>query len=202
MLSEGPRMTQAELEEDYARLERDADAGKYPFNRARIRYHLDTIKTLMADRDHLQREFDTHQKMWVESMGRERLLRQVAETQVADLTKRLADRTLEAQHIGNELTEAYRLKDIQFERAEEAERERDEARKDTVRLQDSRDVLFHLKECLSRHLETSAVHVSVEDKAGHPRGWCAIRIPDWEVKQLLDSISAAMQADTGRATRP
>lgn len=138
----------------------------------------------------LEREFEAHQKMWVESvvmvgrnLERERLLRQVAEEQVADLTKRLADRTLEAQRIGNELTEAYRLKDIQFERAEQAERERDEAR--GISLQLRRRV--HFAERHNQHFERCE------------SAWCN---PSPYENPALEAMRGYQQADTGRATRP
>lgn len=58
-----------------------------------------------------------------------------------------------------------------------------------------RDTLFDLREWLQWKLNTSAAHVSGEHSpSGHPHGWCAIQIPDWDVKQKIAAINELLGA--------
>lgn len=56
-----------------------------------------------------------------------------------------------------------------------------------------RDQLFQLRQWLGHKMNTDVVHVSDSDASGHPHGWAAIRIPDWDVKQKLEAIDDAMK---------
>jgi hypothetical protein len=57
------------------------------------------------------------------------------------------------------------------------------------------ELLECVKNCralLAHYLETDTVHVNeiktgepLSYMSGHPHGWCAVRIPDWKVKQSI-----------------
>lgn len=58
--------------------------------------------------------------------------------------------------------------------------------------------LFSLKEWLKGKLQ-NCVHVATKDERGHiVNGFAAIQIPDWEVKQRLDEIAAALAGSEGK----
>lgn len=71
------------------------------------------------------------------------------------------------------------------------------------------DLLSDVRNCralLAHYLETDTVSVnetstgeSLTDESGHPHGWCAVRIPDWKVKQALDWMDASIAKAEGKS---
>lgn len=61
--------------------------------------------------------------------------------------------------------------------------------------------LRNLRLWLQHGLDNLVVHVRVEpDSPGahHPRGWAAVRFPDWDVRQHLAEIDATLTAAQSR----
>jgi hypothetical protein len=51
---------------------------------------------------------------------------------------------------------------------------------------------------LTHALESDTVHVPDSDQSGHPHGWCAVRIPDWKVKQVIEWMNQNIAKAEGR----
>jgi hypothetical protein len=45
---------------------------------------------------------------------------------------------------------------------------------------------------LTRFLETKLAYIPDSDQSGHPHGYSVVQIPDWEVKQKLDSLKETL----------
>lgn len=53
-------------------------------------------------------------------------------------------------------------------------------------------MLTSLKTWLLTALENNREHRGGSDASGHPHGWGVVAIPDWDVRQKLEAIDAAM----------
>jgi hypothetical protein len=53
---------------------------------------------------------------------------------------------------------------------------------------------------LKRHLETSVHYQQVASKIGNPEGFAYVKIPDWEVRQIIEHLER--QNDPSSPTRP
>lgn len=55
---------------------------------------------------------------------------------------------------------------------------------------------------LKRHLETSVHYQQVASKIGNPEGYAYVKIPDWEVRQIIEFLEQFMTKPSSHRQDP